>query len=117
MTHSVPEPVALAIQTGAGTVLHTGDWKFDPDPLVGQAADLEALKRLGDEGVLAMMCDSTNAMVEGSTGSEADARLHHQYCFRGRLHEWVRTCGLHRLKGRRSVAHASHVPRTDAVRN
>lgn len=74
MTHSVPEPVALAIRTKAGTVLHTGDWKFDPDPLVGRAADLDALRRLGDEGVLAMTCDSTNAMVEGVTGSEATAR-------------------------------------------
>ncbi|SMH39327.1 ribonuclease J [Azospirillum lipoferum] len=74
VTHSIPEPMALAIRTPAGTVLHTGDWKFDPDPLVGRPTDLDALQRLGDDGVLAMLCDSTNADVEGSTGSEADAR-------------------------------------------
>ncbi|WP_247887432.1 ribonuclease J [Azospirillum sp. SYSU D00513] len=74
VTHSVPEPVAIAIRTPAGNVLHTGDWKFDPNPLVGQTTDVAALKRFGDEGVLAMLCDSTNAMVPGSTGSEATAR-------------------------------------------
>ncbi|CAO3438603.1 ribonuclease J [Azospirillum doebereinerae] len=74
VTHSIPEPVSLAIRTPAGTVLHTGDWKFDPNPLVGQKTDMNALKRLGDEGVLAMLCDSTNANVDGATGSEADAR-------------------------------------------
>jgi len=74
MTHSIPEPVSLAIRTAAGTILHSGDWKFDPHPLVGPTTDFAALKRLGDEGVLAMACDSTNADVEGTTGSEADAR-------------------------------------------
>jgi ribonuclease J len=84
VTHSIPEPVALAIRTAAGTVLHTGDWKLDPHPLVGQATDLDALRRLGDEGVLAMMCDSTNAVVEGSTGSEAEARAGLIAAFAGR---------------------------------
>lgn len=84
VTHSIPEPVALAIRTAAGTVLHTGDWKFDPHPLIGRTADFDALKRLGDEGVLAMMCDSTNAMVEGGTGSEADARAGLIEAFAGR---------------------------------
>ncbi len=84
MTHSIPEPVALAIRTRAGTVLHTGDWKFDPEPLVGRTADLDALKRLGDEGVLAMMCDSTNAMKEGVTGSEGSARSGLVDAFAGR---------------------------------
>lgn len=74
VTHSIPEPTSLAIRTRAGTVLHTGDWKLDPDPLIGRVTDIEALTRLGDEGLLAMMCDSTNADVEGSTGSEAVAR-------------------------------------------
>ena len=74
VTHSIPEPMSLAIRTAAGTVLHTGDWKFDPDPLIGRTTDVAALERLGDEGLLAMMCDSTNADVPGSTGSEADAR-------------------------------------------
>jgi ribonuclease J len=74
MAHSIPESQALVIRTSAGTVLHTGDWKFDPEPLIGPRADEAALRALGDEGVLAMVCDSTNAMVEGSSGSEGDVR-------------------------------------------
>ena len=72
LTHSIPEPNAIAIRTPVGTVLHTGDWKFDPDPVVGDAADVEALKRLGDEGVLALVCDSTNVFTPGVSGSEAE---------------------------------------------
>ena len=74
VTHSVPEAQALVVRTRYGTVLHTGDWKLDPNPLVGPPTDLEALAALGREGVLAMVCDSTNAMVEGEAGSEADVR-------------------------------------------
>ena len=74
LTHSIPEPNGLVIRTAAGTVLHTGDWKFDPDPLVGETYDEAALRALADEGVLAMVCDSTNALVPGTTGSEADVR-------------------------------------------
>ena len=72
LTHSIPEPNAIAIRTPVGTVLHTGDWKFDPDPVVGGAADVEALRRLGDEGVLALVCDSTNVFTPGESGSEAE---------------------------------------------
>ena len=72
MTHSTPEPNAVAIRTPAGLVLHTGDWKFDADPVVGPASDEEALARLGDEGVLALVCDSTNALEDGTSGSEGD---------------------------------------------
>ena len=74
LTHSIPEPNAVVLRTAAGTVLHTGDWKLDPDPLIGPTADEAALQRLGDEGVLAMICDSTNALRPGSSGSEADLR-------------------------------------------
>ena len=74
VTHSVPEAQALVVRTRHGTVLHTGDWKLDPNPLVGPAADLDAFAELGREGVLAMICDSTNAMVEGQAGSEGDVR-------------------------------------------
>jgi ribonuclease J len=74
MTHSTLEMQALAITTSYGTVLHTGDWKFDPTPLVGTPSDEAALKALGDAGVLAIVSDSTNAMVEGHSGSEADVR-------------------------------------------
>ena len=72
LTHSIPEPNAVVLRTPAGTVLHTGDWKLDPDPLVGADYDEAALRALADEKVLAMVCDSTNAMVEGDSGSEAE---------------------------------------------
>jgi len=74
LTHSIPEPNGLAIRTPLGTILHTGDWKIDPDPLLGGVTDEDAIRRLGDEGVLAMVCDSTNVFVDGSAGSEADVR-------------------------------------------
>ena len=75
MTHSIPEPNGLAIRTPLGLILHTGDWKIDPDPRLGPKTDEDAIRRLGDEGVLAMICDSTNVFVEGSAGSEADVRV------------------------------------------
>ncbi len=74
ITHSIPEPNALAIRTPLGTVCHTGDWKIDPEPMVGKVTDIAALKRLGEEGVLATVCDSTNALVPGESGSEAKVR-------------------------------------------
>jgi ribonuclease J len=74
LTHSIPEPNAVALRTPVGTVLHTGDWKFDPDPLIGPTADEGALIRLGDGGVLALIGDSTNALRHGTSGSEAELR-------------------------------------------
>ncbi|HTZ37377.1 MAG TPA: ribonuclease J [Stellaceae bacterium] len=74
LTHSIPEPNAVAIRTPVGTVLHTGDWKLDPDPLIGEVTDEAALIRIGDEGVLAMVGDSTNALKEGVSGSESELR-------------------------------------------
>nr|WP_294557625.1 ribonuclease J [uncultured Rhodopila sp.] len=74
LSHSIPEAQALAIETPAGIVLHTGDWKLDPTPLIGPPTDEAALAALGDKGVLAIVCDSTNAMVEGHSGSELDVR-------------------------------------------
>ncbi|HET6970392.1 MAG TPA: ribonuclease J [Phenylobacterium sp.] len=74
LTHSIPEPNGLSIKTPLGTILHTGDWKIDPDPLLGGLTDVDAIRRLGDEGVLAMVCDSTNVFVDGHAGSEADVR-------------------------------------------
>jgi ribonuclease J len=72
LTHSIPEPSAIVLRCEAGTILHTGDWKFDPAPQVGEATDLAALEELAEEGVLAMVGDSTNVDVPGSTGSEAE---------------------------------------------
>ena len=72
LTHSIPEPNAIAIRTPVGNVLHTGDWKFDPGPVIGDAPDKAALSKFGDEGVLALVCDSTNVFTPGESGSEAD---------------------------------------------
>jgi ribonuclease J len=74
LTHSIPEPNGLAIRTPLGVILHTGDWKIDPDPLLGSVTDETAIRKLGDEGVLAMVCDSTNVFVDGRAGSESDVR-------------------------------------------
>jgi ribonuclease J len=74
LTHSIPEMQAIAIGTEQGVVMHTGDWKFDPDPLVGAASDVSSLQRIGEQGVLAMVCDSTNVFVEGRSGSESTVR-------------------------------------------
>ncbi len=72
MAHSIPEPSALAIRTPHGLVLHTGDWKLDPDPLVGEPADEARLESLGADGVLALVCDSTNAFRDGRSPSELE---------------------------------------------
>jgi len=74
LTHSIPEPNGLAIRTPAGLILHTGDWKIDPDPLIGEETDSAALEAMGDEGVLAMVCDSTNVFSAGESGSEAGVK-------------------------------------------
>jgi ribonuclease J len=72
VAHSIPESCALAIRTPAGLVVHTGDWKIDETPLVGAPTDEARLKALGEEGVLALVCDSTNVLREGESPSEAD---------------------------------------------
>jgi len=74
LTHSIPEPNGIILRTPAGLVLHTGDWKIDPDPLIGNATDIAALEAAGEEGVMAMVCDSTNVFTEGESGSEAEVR-------------------------------------------
>ena len=74
VTHSIPEGNALAIRTRAGLVFHTGDWKLDPEPLIGEATDEDSIAALGDDGVLAMVCDSTNVFRDGESGSEAAVR-------------------------------------------
>src|SRR5215472_321787 len=72
VAHSIPESHALAIHTEAGTVLHTGDWKIDPTPSIGRPTDERRLRELGEEGVLALIGDSTNAVREGRSPSEAE---------------------------------------------
>ncbi|HKN28882.1 MAG TPA: ribonuclease J [Roseiarcus sp.] len=72
VAHSIPESSALAIRTPAGLVVHTGDWKIDPTPILGLPTDETRLMALGDEGVLALVCDSTNVLREGESPSERD---------------------------------------------
>ena len=74
LTHSILEPNGLSIKTPAGTVLHTGDWKCDPNPLIGETINEKKLKQIGNKGVLAMICDSTNVFSPGRAGSELDVR-------------------------------------------
>lgn len=74
VTHSIPEMHAVALRTDKGIIMHTGDWKLDDAPMVGKTTDEATLSRYGDEGVLAMVCDSTNVFVEGESGSEIDVR-------------------------------------------
>lgn len=103
ITHSIPEPNLLAIRTPLGVIAHTGDWKLDPEPMLGAVTDAAAIQKLGDEGVLALVCDSTNALVPGHSGSEAKVR--------GSLVQLVGT-----LKGRVAVtAFASNVARLDSI--
>jgi ribonuclease J len=72
VNHSIPEPMSLAIRTPLGTVVHTGDWKIDLDPSLGPLTDEERFRKLGDEGVLALICDSTNALRDGVSPSERE---------------------------------------------
>ena len=74
LTHSILEPNGLSIETPSGTVLHTGDWKIDPNPLIGEKINEEKLKKIGKNGILAMICDSTNVFSPGRAGSENDVR-------------------------------------------
>ena len=74
LTHSILEPNGLSIKTPLGTILHTGDWKIDPNPLIGNKIDEEKLKKIGNSGVSAMICDSTNIFNPGRAGSESDVR-------------------------------------------
>jgi ribonuclease J len=103
ITHSILEPNLLAIRTPLGMIAHTGDWKIDPDPVLGEVTDSGAIRKLGDEGVLALVCDSTNALVPGHSGSEAKVRDSLSDLIGG-------------LKGRVAVtAFASNVARLDSV--
>ncbi|MFZ0021451.1 MAG: ribonuclease J [Acetobacteraceae bacterium] len=108
VTHSIPEAQALVIDTPHGLLLHTGDWKLDPEPLIGPRTDEAALAALGDRGVLAMICDSTNAMVEGHSGSEAEVRQSLTALLRDLRGRIAVTCFASNIVRIESVTHAAH---------
>lgn len=72
VTHSIPDATAVVVRTPAGTIIHTGDWRFDESPVDGKLSDKERLRQIGDEGVLLLMSDSTSCERPGRTPSEAD---------------------------------------------
>ncbi|MBS0984668.1 ribonuclease J [Acetobacter thailandicus] len=103
VTHSVPEAQAVVLRTPSGVIVHTGDWKLDPTPLVGPPTDIVRLKEVGDEGVLALVCDSTNVMSSGPSQSEAEVRR-------------SMTSLIASLKGRVAVTcFASNVARVESI--
>ncbi|MEJ0015293.1 MAG: ribonuclease J [Acetobacteraceae bacterium] len=108
VTHSIPEAQALAIDTPYGLLLHTGDWKLDPEPLVGSVTDEAAFAALGERGVLAMICDSTNAMVEGHSGSEGEVRQSLAALLRGLTGRVAITCFASNVARVESAALAAH---------
>ncbi|MDB5412384.1 MAG: fold metallo-hydrolase [Rubritepida sp.] len=115
VTHSVPEASALVLRTRHGTVLHTGDWKLDPHPLIGPPTDEAAFAKLGEEGVLAMVCDSTNAMVEGHSGSEAEVRRNLNAIIRGLRGRIAVTCFSTNLARVESIALAGQAAGRDVA--
>ena len=107
-SHSLVECFSLAIHTPIGTIIHTGDYKIDDTPVIGKPYDLATLKRIGDEGVLALLCDSTNATVPGRTPSEQAVIPAFQEIFDqtdGRLFVSTFSSSLHRLQIIFDVAH------------
>ena len=104
LTHSIPEPNALAIHTPLGTILHTGDWKIDMAPQIGEPVDEAALRKLGQDGVLAMICDSTNVFSPGEAGSEEGVR-----------EELSKLIGEYDGKGLAVASFASNVARMESV--
>jgi ribonuclease J len=108
VTHSIPEAQALVIDTPHGLLLHTGDWKLDPAPLIGQPTNEAEFEALGARGVLAMICDSTNAMVEGHSGSESEVRQTLSVLLRDLRGRVAVTCFASNVARLESVALAAH---------
>ncbi|AFX98779.1 metallo-beta-lactamase superfamily protein [Candidatus Endolissoclinum faulkneri L2] len=109
ITHSIPESNMVILHCRAGTIVHSGDWKFDPNPCVGQPTNFNAISNLGKKGVLALIGDSTNAFIPGNTGSEMDVRkkmkkLFAQYDGKGRI---AITCFASNIARLESIAFAA----------
>lgn len=107
VTHSIPESHMLVLRTKFGNVLHTGDWKFDPDPIVGDLTDEARLQELGREGCLACIGDSTNALIPGHSGSERDAQNGLIELFAGVDKRIVVTCFSSNIARLKSICEAA----------
>ncbi len=115
MAHSIPEPCALAIRTSAGMVLHTGDWKIDLSPGVGRPIDLDRLAELGREGVIALVCDSTNAVRDGVSPSEADVAVELKKIMKEAEHRVAVTTFASNVARIRAIAEAAAAAERDVV--
>ena len=108
MSHSVPDALAIVLKTPAGTLVHSGDYKFDHTPIDGRTTDVDKLARLGQEGVLVLLADSTNVEVEGSTGSESQVGQAFHQIFaeaRGRVIVSSFASHIHRIQQAVQIAH------------
>jgi ribonuclease J len=109
ITHSIPEAKMLTLQTKHGRILHTGDWKLDPDPVVGPVSDSKRLKEIGDEGLMAVIGDSTNATVPGRSGSERDVQNEFIRLFKTIEKRVVVTCFASNVARLKSIAEAARL--------
>jgi len=107
ITHSIPESHMLALTTAHGRVLHTGDWKLDPDPVVGDLTDEKRLQQLGAEGLMALIGDSTNALVPGRSGSERGVQDSFNELFGTIKHRIVLTCFASNIARLKSITAAA----------
>jgi ribonuclease J len=107
VAHSIPESNAMAIRTPHGLVVHTGDWKLDPTPYLGSLTSEETFRALGDEGVLALVCDSTNVVREGTSPSEADVARNLANLIKDAPHRVAITTFASNVARLRSVAEAA----------
>ncbi len=108
VNHSIPEPNMLAIRTREGTIVHSGDWKFETTPLLGEPADVEELKHLGKEGILALVSDSTNIFTPNEEKTEKDVRDSLTTLFSHFNHKIIVTCFASNVTRMESIYWAAH---------
>ncbi|MFK8251572.1 ribonuclease J [Ancylobacter terrae] len=115
VAHSIPDSHALALRTPLGLVVHTGDWKIDPTPVVGNVTDPVRFAALGAEGVRAVICDSTNAIRDGISPSEADVARELATLIAAAPHRVAVTTFASNVARVRSIAEAAHAAGRDVV--
>jgi ribonuclease J len=115
ITHSIPESNCLLIRTAQGSALHTGDWKLDSAPMVGDVTDEPKLKALGSKDITAIMIDSTNALQPGRSGSEKDVREHFTKLFGRYNQRIIVTCFSSNVARLLSIYHAARAHGRDVA--